>query len=420
MRLIVYSHDAFGLGNIRRMLAICNYLLKTIPEVSILVISGSPVLHSFRMPQGLDYIKLPCLGRDESGDLAAKYLQSKSDEVANLRAEIIKTAVANFEPDLILVDKKPYGLHGELESTVSYIKEYLPETKLVLLLRDILDASEVTIKEWHKNGYYQAIQEHYDRVLVVGMPEIFDVVREYAFPQELADKTEFCGYVRREYGHVVPDKIRQQLGVKSDEKLVLVTPGGGGDGYRLVQYYLAALQQIPVQAKVKSLIVLGPEMPRAKREEIHRLAGNLDDAIITEFTDDLASYIDASQAIVCMGGYNTICEVLSLGKKAIVVPRVNPVKEQWIRAQKMADFGLLKTIHPEDLTRELLANILIDELEIEGKSLPPVSRLDLDGLPRISQAIVTLVRGDRVPHIAYFNHLSGLDTPNFCLARSAN
>lgn len=420
MRLIVYSHDAFGLGNIRRMLAICNYLLKTIPEVSILVISGSPVLHSFRMPQGLDYIKLPCLGRDESGDLAAKYLQSKSDEVANLRAEIIKTAVANFEPDLILVDKKPYGLHGELESTVSYIKEYLPETKLVLLLRDILDASEVTIKEWHKNGYYQAIQEHYDRVLVVGMPEIFDVVREYAFPQELADKTEFCGYVRREYGHVVPDKIRQQLGVNSDEKLVLVTPGGGGDGYSLVQHYLAALQQIPVQAKVKSLIVLGPEMPRAKREEIHRLAGNLDDAIITEFTDDLASYIDASQAIVCMGGYNTICEVLSLGKKAIVVPRVNPVKEQWIRARKMADFGLLKTIHPEDLTRELLANVLIDELEIEGKSLPPVSRLDLDGLPRISQAIVTLVRGDRVPHIPYLHHRLGLDTPNFCLTRSAN
>ena len=56
MRLMVYSHDSFGLGNIRRMLAICNYLLNAIPELSILVISGSPVMHSFRIPQRLDYI----------------------------------------------------------------------------------------------------------------------------------------------------------------------------------------------------------------------------------------------------------------------------------------------------------------------------------------------------------------------------
>ena len=59
MKLMVYSHDAFGLGNIRRMLAICQYLLRTLPNVSILVVSGSPALHTLSLPEGLDYIKLP-------------------------------------------------------------------------------------------------------------------------------------------------------------------------------------------------------------------------------------------------------------------------------------------------------------------------------------------------------------------------
>jgi predicted glycosyltransferase len=404
MRLIVYSHDAFGLGNIRRMLAICNYLLKVIPELSILVISGSPVLHSFRIPQGLDYIKLPCLGRNESGDLSAKYLHSKSEEVANLRAEIIKTAAINFEPDLILVDKKPYGLYGELEATVNYIKERLPKTKLVLLLRDILDAPEVTIKEWTDCNYYQTIEQHYDRVLVVGMPEIFDVVTEYKLPTDLANKTSFCGYVRREHGSIVPEKLRQQLQVTADEKLVLVTPGGGGDGYRLVKNYLAALTEIPLQIKVKSVIVLGPEMPRIYQTEISQITSKLDNVLLTDFTDDLASYIEASEAIVCMGGYNTICEILSLGKRAIIVPRVNPVQEQWIRAQKMSEFGLFKTIHPQELDPKLLAKTLCQELKLVGQCLPPVSRLDLDGLPRIANSIIDLVYDDRTP--SFFLNLS--------------
>ena len=40
LRLMVYSHDSFGLGNIRRMLAICEHLHASIGGVSILVISG--------------------------------------------------------------------------------------------------------------------------------------------------------------------------------------------------------------------------------------------------------------------------------------------------------------------------------------------------------------------------------------------
>lgn len=394
MRLIVYSHDAFGLGNIRRMLAICQYLLDTLPDLSILLISGSPVVHSFRMPQGLDYIKLPCLGRNESGELSAKYLEEDPQEVTKLRSEIIRTAIIHFEPDLILVDKKPYGLRGELESTLTYLKQHLPKTKLVLLLRDIIDAPEATTQEWHQNDYYHALKRYYDQILVVGMPEIFDVNQEYQFPPCLANKTKFCGYIRREYGYKPPQLIRQELNLNSDEKLVLVTLGGGGDGYQLVETYLQGLTQFSLPDNIKTLIISGPEMPQDRRQKLSQIIQQFPQVQMSEFTDDLASYMGAADAVVCMGGYNTICEVLSLGKKAVVIPRINPVQEQWIRAKKMADLGLFKTIHPQELTPQSLINAVLEQLTSKTSSFPTLFRLDLDALPRISYYLSTLVYGD--------------------------
>ncbi|MEL6166375.1 MAG: glycosyltransferase, partial [Cyanobacteria bacterium J06628_3] len=168
MRIIVYSHDAFGLGNIRRMLAICEHLLSEIPELSILLLSGSPMLQGFRLPKGLDYIKLPCVNRGNTGQVAVKFLGMDVDEIVKLRSELIFSAAVNFQPDLFLVDKKPYGIKNELAATVKYLHSNLPKTKLVLLLRDILNKPEQTVSEWQKNDYCEIIEKFYKLLLVVG------------------------------------------------------------------------------------------------------------------------------------------------------------------------------------------------------------------------------------------------------------
>ena len=391
MRLMVYSHDSFGLGNISRMLAICKHLLDAIPGLSILVVSGSPVLHSFRMPQGLDYIKLPCLGRDRFGKLSAKYLGTAVDEAVKLRSNLIEAAVANFQPDLLLVDKKPYGLLGELKATLDYLKTFLPKTKLVLLLRDILDSREATVKDWCEQGYYQALEWFYDQVLVVGMPEVFDLAKEYKFPAAVSEKVRFCGYIRKEPGRKRPQVVRQELQMKPDERLVLVTPGGGGDGYRLLKTYLWGLAKLQSQENIKSLIVSGPEMPVLQKRSLYQAVEQYPQVIIKEFTDDLMSYMEAADTVVSMGGYNTVSEILSFRKRAVVVPRIQPVQEQWIRAERMAKFGLLKAIHPNCLTPESLIDAVLEQLSSGSDRLHPESSLDLNALPRIQQEISNLL-----------------------------
>ncbi|WP_009631391.1 glycosyltransferase family protein [Synechocystis sp. PCC 7509] len=389
MKIMVYSHDTFGLGNINRMLAICKHLLTSIPNLSILLVSGSPMLQSFRMLKGLDYIKLPCLNRGEHGELAAKYLGTDIEETVKLRTDLILSATANFKPDLVIVDKKPYGLKHELTATLNYLRSHLLQTKLVLLLRDILDSPDKTIEEWQKHSYYQAIEQFYDRVLIVGTPEIFDTAKEYNFPPAVTQKVQYCGYTRRPPGVKSKNSIREELQVLPHERLVLVTPGGGEDGYELVEAYLSGLALLPKPYQFKSLIICGPEMPLKQKQQVELAAKAHSQVQIGEFTDDLMSYIQAADTVVSMAGYNTICEILSAGTPAVVIPRAKPSLEQTIRAEKMANLGLFKAIDPENIEPANLIEALLSQLAEPQHQ--PSYKLDMNALTHVADNIFSLL-----------------------------
>ena len=392
-KIMVYSHDAYGLGNIRRMLAICKYLLKSNPNLSILLVSGSPMLHDFRLPPGLDYIKLPCLNRGW-GQMAVKYLNADLKSILRLRSEIILAAARNYQPDLVLVDKKPTGIEGELQPTIKYLKHNLPTTKLVLLLRDILDTPKKTISEWQREDYYSQVELLYDRILVVGMQEIFDLVRKYQFGEAIANKLRYCGYIRKDLGLKNRRTVRQELGIGKDEKLILVTPGGGEDGCYLISNYLQGLAQqrdnFTLQ-NIRTLIFCGAEMPPQHQQQIYQKAKELPGVIVKEFTNDMMSYVNTADLVVSMCGYNTITEVLQKGKKAIVVPRIKPGREQLIRAQSMAKAGLIETIHPKELNPDLLVKTILNSLAVTKSSLRKVNNLEFSGLPQVANHLAELL-----------------------------
>jgi len=385
-RLMVYSHDTYGLGNIRRMLSICSYLIENIPGLSVYIASSSPVIHSFHLPERLDYLKLPCLNRSAEEGYSVKFLGTGIDETMKLRSHLIRLAASSFKPDLFLVDKKPFGVKNELEETLRFMKMALPKTKLVLLLRDILDRPEATIKVWEKNHYHELIELYYDEVQVVGTREVFDLSKEYRHPPGVAKMTRFCGYIAREQGRQGRSSLREELGI-GDEQMVLITPGGGADGYRLLKAYIEGLRLLP--ETIKSLVISGPEMPQDQQEHLGEAVRKHPSLQVCEFTDDMMSYMEAADVVVSMGGYNTICEILTLRKRAVVVPRVSPVEEQWIRAERMARLGLFRAIHPDKLSPERLVSALLEELARKGDEKAP--HLNMDGLPTIKAAVLALL-----------------------------
>ena len=387
-RVLIYSHDTFGLGNIRRMLEVARHLVQASPEVSVLVITGSPMLHAFRIPERVDYVKLPCLSRDVEGRYGARFLDLSLDQTVRLRANLIRSTIADFAPDLILVDKKPFGVEDELAGAFAALPGSVRRPRLMLLLRDILDSPEETTRVWRKNGYFEAIDAYYDQVLVVGSPEIFDLRSEYALPPFASAKVRFCGYIAREPGRHTRAAARHALGVAEGEPLVLVTPGGGEDGHRLIDLCLQGLSAQPPAERVRTHIVCGPEMREAPRAAIERAALQLPQVSVQDFSDDMMSLMAAADVVLAMGGYNTVCELLTLHKRAVIVPRVRPVQEQAIRADRMAARGLLRTLHPEQLTPARLWQALRAELHAELHEHAPLPRLEsMRGLERVTAAI---------------------------------
>lgn len=394
-RILVYSHDTFGLGNIRRMLEISRHLVDTDPDVSVLIITGSPMLHAFRIPPRIDYVKLPCLSRNTKGSYGARFLDMDLQSTVRLRANLISSTIADFRPDLILVDKKPFGVENELADALEALPLGLTRPRVVLLLRDILDSPEATRRVWLKNGYFEAIDDHYDDVLVVGNAEVFDLRVEYGFPSCSAGKVRFCGYIARKPGRATRASVRAELAVAPATPLVLVTAGGGEDGATLIRAYVEGVAALPAARRPRSHIVFGPEMAEELRASIARLAASLPCISTQDFSDDMMSLMAAADVVVSMGGYNTICELLTLRKRAVVVPRVRPVLEQCIRAEHMEEMGLMRTVHPDRLTPQgLLEATLREVAELSGNGENPIS-IPLDGLEQVADAIFGLIRSKR-------------------------
>jgi predicted glycosyltransferase len=371
------------------MLDISKHLVATYTNVSVLIISGSPIVHSFRIPPHIDYIKLPCLARTLEGFYDVKFLGLAYDETVRLRTTLITSAILDFSPDLILVDKKPFGLNNELSPGLRLLHGRGALPKVVLLLRDILDNQETPTAAWERNHYHEAVRFFYDRILVVGSPDIFDLATEYKFPASSESKVQFCGYLRRDRGSQTRDQIRRELGV-NDEHLVLVTGGGGQDGYQLLANYIQGLNNVPEGTKIKSLLICGPEMSEQHRRRIRDAEGH-PQLVIQEFNNDMMGCIDAADLVVSMAGYNTICEILSLHKRAIVVPRVRPVQEQWMRAERMARLGLLRTLHPDHVTPMQLMLAVAEELNADDGGARMGYEVDMEGMSRVAHSLYALL-----------------------------
>src|SRR5262245_33047433 len=122
-KILLYSHDTYGMGNIRRTLLLAQELIEQYPGAAILIVTGSPMIHALRTPEGIDYIKLPCLDRLDADCYAPRFLSTCSAEIKRTRRAILRESVLGFGPDLMIVDKRPAGVDEELLETLRKLRQ---------------------------------------------------------------------------------------------------------------------------------------------------------------------------------------------------------------------------------------------------------------------------------------------------------
>ena len=384
-KVFLYSHDTYGLGHLRRNLAIAEHLLTRRAPFSVRLLTGSPLTGAWDFPNGLDVTALEPVVKVGVETYKPRSSPLPFSLVKAYREALILRTVMDEKPDIFLVDHAPAGMNGELLATLAYIRRALPGTKIILGLRDILDSPEKVREIWDEQGIIPLLDILYDQVLVYGSRALFDVVEGYGVPANIAAKLSYCGYVSR------PTACREAATISASPS-VLVTAGGGEDGFFLMEAYLKALILLDDRT-IRSRMVTGPLMSAPQRRTLDTLAAGDPNVEITCSTSDLPALLDRADLVVAMGGYNTSVEIVASGKPAIIVPRAAPRAEQRMRAAMLTRLGLIWSLEPGPELEISLARLIEGILGGSAKH-PPRHALDLGGASRVGEVFDGLLDGE--------------------------
>lgn len=356
--ILMYSHDTYGLGHIRRTMAIAAQLRQ--PHINILILTGSPIVGRFRVPEQIDFVRIPGMIKLTNEEYRPLSIKIDARHALDIRKNIITATAKTFRPQLFIVDKEPLGLKREVLPTLRWLRRQHPQTRTILGMRDVMDQADVVKKDWDQRGVYKALDQLYSEIWVYGHQHFYDPVAEYAMPSSIHSKIHFTGYIPRKV--ISPreaDRVRREHRVGPREKLVVVTTGGGGDGYAVMDNFLTMAEQNLSEAKFKSIMVSGPFMPKKQRQALHSRARRRGIRFFY-FYRKMEKLLAAADLVVSMGGYNTLCEILSQKRLTLVIPRETPRREQFIRAQAfhgqhLVDYIPWPQLRPEALGARISA-----------------------------------------------------------------
>ena len=349
-RVVLYSHDTFGLGHLRRSRALASALTQSGVAESAIILTGSPVAGRFTFPPAVDHVRLPGVKKLADGSYVSQTSGMDIDATTALRSALITSTIEQYEPDILIVDKEPTGFRGELSETLQRLRGH-GQTRLVLGLRDVLDEPDVLAAEWDRKGAVEATENFYDEIWVYGPRSVYDPTQGLSLSDQARDRIVWTGYLRR--------SIVDAANVP-DTPYILVTPGGGGDGAAMVDLVLSAYERDPSLGP-HAVLVYGPFLSGEVREKFERRVTALDGRVTsTGFDSKIEPLFAAAQGVICMGGYNTFCEVLSFDQRAVIVPRTKPRLEQWIRAHRAEELGLVRNLDRfrEGLTTEAMVEAI--------------------------------------------------------------
>ena len=383
--ILMYSHDTYGLGHIRRTLAIASHLRT--PNVNILIITGSPIVGRFSFPPQIDFVRVPGMIKMTNEEYLPLSIKINTRHALKIRQTIITSTAKAFQPRLFIVDKAPLGLKREIIPTLQWINRCQGHTKTVLGLRDIMDDAASTKKDWEAKGVYDVLDRYYSEIWVYGNQDFYDPIREYHIPQDISRKMVFTGYIPRtvpKTGEI--SEVRREQRLDRDQKLVVVTTGGGGDGYDHMDAYLRMLEAWGESPPFQTVMVTGPFMPKKRRMEIFNRARRIK-VRTYRFYRRMERLIGAADVVVCMGGYNTICEILSQGKPSLIIPREQPRREQLIRAQILYEHNLADFIPWHQVDPKLLRHKLLTMIEKPESYHQAISNFRFTGLEVMSERL---------------------------------
>jgi predicted glycosyltransferase len=388
-RYLFYAHDGQGLGHLRRNLAIASSLTELDPAASVLMTACPIDVSRFRVPDHVDILALPGLRKVSNGSYKGRRLTIRGADVRAVRSALLAATVESFKPEVVLADKHPLGVCGELQTALD--SHRARGGRAALGLRDVLDAPATVRAEWKQASLGSQVLRYFDRILVYGSEAVLDPVAEYGLGPRVAELTEFCGYVLNDGEGLCRAGDRAALPPRRKRPVILATVGGGEDGRPLLETFIEAARDAPWDG----IVVAGP-LADARDHRMLRRRAERAGVVFYGVVPGLTRWLDRVDALVCMGGYNTMAEAVSRGTPTVCVPRTRPRVEQLIRAREFARLDLSRVLEPQRLTAGALrreVNAVLGSPR-RKRAARAASALGFDGARRAAGQLVELARAD--------------------------
>ncbi len=378
MRILIYCQHVWGVGHLFRIREICRELASH----DLVLVTGGPRVN-VPLPDHVRQFHLPTLQADTSG----KLFSDDGRPAKQIWPERIDQLIDLFRreaPDRFLIELYPLGrtaFRRELDPILTALHEgRLPPCRVYCSVRDIL--VEKSDPEAYTRRVQATLNRWFDALLVHADPTIIRLDETFPNMAGINIPVVYTGYVAPPPTFMEErTAFRRNIGLAADDKLVVVSAGGGKSGYPLLETVLATQALLADRMRLKVAMFTGPFLDARRFEALETAAGP--EVMVRRFASDFKSWLASADLSISMAGYNTCMNLLTARLPALVWP-FNGDREQPLRAARLAEQGWLSTLTAADLDPARLAVRIQTVLASPPRPRAPV---DLDGAGRTARYI---------------------------------
>ncbi len=378
MKIVFYCQHVLGMGHYFRSLEI----IKALAAHEVVFVVGGPPAPA-APPEGVRVVRLPALEMDANFTaLAASEAAEDLESLKALRRERLLALFERERPDVFFVELYPFGRKAfefELLPVLTGIRQgRFGEVSVVCGLRDIL--VEKANREKFETRALSRLNDFFDALLVHADPTLFPLDETFSRMDGVNIPVAYTGYVAQDAGKA-KGGMREALGVAPGRRLVAVSAGGGKVGGEVLRAVLEAGRLLEREASLSLRLFTGPFATDEDFEALRTAATGLADAVVARFSEDFPSILAEADLSVSMAGYNTVMAILRAGTPALVRP-FDQNREQRLRAERLAERGLLGVLDEADLAPATLAGRMAEVLAKRRGDGPGI---DLDGAAKTAR-----------------------------------
>lgn len=367
--VMLYVQHLLGIGHLRRAAVLSQALTEAGLRV-VFVTGGRPAPEVDIVAS--EVVQLPpARVVDESFSLVDDDGKAITPAWEATRRSLLLETFQRYRPRCLLIELFPFGrrqMRFELLPLLELAQATQPRPCIVTSQRDVLNKPGKPEKiRWILSTF----EQYFDFAIVHGDPNFITLEQSLPEVAALPTRLRYSGYVVQPAAPADGDPNESGAGE------VLVSIGGGAVGAPLIEAAMAA-RPLSSLAQVPWRFLLGHNLPE---DDFRRFQAAADEGVIVERArPDFPTRLANCRLSISQAGYNTVMEVLSTGAPAVMVPfAAGSETEQTLRAELLAERGLLTLVSERDLGPESLAQAIDATIKKEAQATKTKPQLDLDG-----------------------------------------